>query len=228
MSQPQSVPDFMKAFREGLVVEPPDEEDEDADERYTLHIHAVGDLIVTSGRIVACDPLAMPDTPPFAERVAEGRYPVVLSVAEAAGGDQRVAFALLRLGERAVARWVNAAPEGKTLSDLKLGRIFAYGVDAGTGCFMDADAAQALQARQKAAIARGEDDEELFDALMNTYVHTWSWANLVVDAASGANVIAFSSGWGDGAYSCYWGYDIEGQRAALVTDFGVFDARWLR
>jgi uncharacterized protein DUF4241 len=226
MSQPDSLPDFTKAFQDGLVVEPP-EEDEDEDERYTLHVRTIGELVVTSGQIVACDPLAMPDTPPFADRVAAGRYPVLLSVAEAKSGDQRVAFALLRLTEHPVMRWENAAPQGKSLSDLQPERIFAYGVDAGTGCFMDAEAAQALQARQKAALARGEDDDELFDALMKTYVHTWSWANVVMEEAGGANVVAFSSGWGDGAYPCYWGYDVGGQRVALMTDFGVFDAAWL-
>jgi hypothetical protein len=32
-----------------------------------------------------------------------------------------------------------------------------------------------------------------------------------------------SSGWGDGSYPSFWGYDAGGQRVALVTDFGVLD-----
>ncbi|NET37521.1 MAG: DUF4241 domain-containing protein [Cyanothece sp. SIO1E1] len=49
------------------------------------------------------------------------------------------------------------------------------------------------------------------------------WANVVVNEANGANVIAFSSGWGDGGYASYWGYDAKGNLASLVTDFACFD-----
>ncbi len=46
--------------------------------------------------------------------------------------------------------------------------------------------------------------------------------NFCVDEATGANIIAFSSGWGDGCYASYWGYDADGKIACLITDFGVF------
>ncbi len=37
--------------------------------------------------------------------------------------------------------------------------------------------------------------------------HTANWANVLVNGTTEANVIAFSSGRGDGGYSSYWGYD---------------------
>ena len=48
-----------------------------------------------------------------------------------------------------------------------------------------------------------------------------------MDETTGVNIIAFSSGWGDGCYPSYWGYDAADQRVALVTDFGVLDQSWL-
>jgi hypothetical protein len=219
-----SEPDYSKAFQDDLVVEYTDEEEGDEVETCTLHLHTLGELVITSGQIVACDPLAIPQMPPFADTVPLGRYPVIVSVAEFPGGDQRVAFAQLRLGERPVARWEIAVPQGKALTSLQPGHVFVYPVDAGTGCFMDLDAARSLIARAELAAARREDDEELFDALMKTYVHTWSWTDLVLDEGTGANLIAFSSGWGDGSYPSYWGYDADGHRVALVTDFDVLDA----
>jgi hypothetical protein len=224
-----SQPDYSQAFQDGLVVEYSDDEEGDEAETCMLHLHTLGDLVVTSGQIVACDPLAIPDMPPFADTVPVGRYPVIVSVAKFSGGDQRVAFALLRLSERPAAGWEIAVPQGKSLSSLQPGHIFVYPVDAGTGCFMDLEAARALTARAEQAAARHEDDDELFDALMKTYVHTWSWTDLVLDEVTGANLIAFSSGWGDGSYPSFWGYDADGQRVALVTDFGVLDAsRFMR
>jgi hypothetical protein len=223
-----SQPDYNKAFQDGMVVEYTVEYDTGAvAQRFTLHLQTLGELVVTSGHIVACDPLVMPDTPPLAETVPLGRYPVVLSVAELPSGDQRVACALLRLSDHLAVRWEMAVPQGKTLSSLKPGYIFGYGVDAGTGCFMDADTSRALEARPIQMGVGYVESDELLDTLNRTSVPTWSWANLIMDNATGANVIAFSTGWGDGFYPSYWGYDAASQRVALVTDFGVLDESWL-
>lgn len=215
-------PDFHKAFVDGVAVEETAQEGTSAEgERYTLLRRAIGDLVVTSGVIVACDPLMMPDTVPFADMVQPGRYPVVLSVAERPSGDQRVAYAMLLLSEHAAVRWENATPQGKTLAALKPGHVFGYGVDSATGCFMDVDAASGLEE------AGSLDLRALFDVLNKTYVPTWSWADLFTDETTRANVIAFSTGWGDGFYSSYWGYDADGQKVTLVTDFDVLDPSWL-
>jgi hypothetical protein len=37
----------------------------------------------------------------------------------------------------------------------------------------------------------------------------------------GANLIAFSSGYGDGMYATYAGFDADGQVSVAVTDFNV-------
>lgn len=169
----------------------------------------------------------MPDTLPLADTIPPGYYPVILSVAESTNGDQRVAYALLRLSEQPAVRWEMAVPQGRTLGSLQPGHIYGYPVDAGTGCFMDADVARALVTPKAPTIAGRDASDELLDLLNKTYVHTWSWANLVMDHSTGANVIAFSSGWGDGFYPSYWGYDAADQRVALVTDFGMLDESWL-
>ncbi len=223
-----SQPDYHKAFQDGVAVEYTVQHGTRAvAERYTLHLHPIGELVVTSGHLVACDPLAMPDTSPLADPVPPGRYPVILSVAEWPSGDQRVACALLRLSEHPAVRWEMAAPQGQTLSALTPGETFGYPVDAGTGCFMDADASRALLAPVAPSAAGKDASDELLDVLDEHEVYTWSWADLTLDNTTGANVIVFSSGWGDGFYSSYWGYDAAGQRVTLVTDFGVLDPSWL-
>lgn len=85
---------------------------------------------------------------------------------------------------------------------------------------MDPRASQALTERMN-------DDEDYFQTLIaemeKTYVHTWSWANLEMDTNTHANLIAFSSGLGDGCYPSYFGLDEKGNPMILVTDFGVFN-----
>jgi hypothetical protein len=49
------------------------------------------------------------------------------------------------------------------------------------------------------------------------------WTNVVLDAASGADTVVFISGYGDGGYASYWGFDADDEVVCLVTDFGVLE-----
>src|SRR5215831_6754193 len=116
-----SQPAYSRAFRDGAVAEYPIHYDDGPEiaERYTLHLRTIGELVVTSGHIVVCDPVMFPDALPLADTIPLGRYPVILSVAESSGGDQRVACALLRLSEHPAARWEMAVPQGRSLEWLE-------------------------------------------------------------------------------------------------------------
>jgi hypothetical protein len=93
---------------------------------------------------------------------------------------------------------------------------FCYCVDSGTGCFMDKDAANLL-------LEWKEQDEHNLYAFLNEHERSIplgsEWSNL--DAATGLNVIAFTSGWGDGGYPSCWGYNGNDKPVYLATDFGV-------
>jgi hypothetical protein len=185
----------------------------------TLRLRDAGELLVTSGRVVACDPFASPDAEPFTRAVPPGRYPVVLSVAHFEDDDQRVAAAMLRLGGGRPVSWELALVPGDEPAELAEGEVFGYGVDSGTGCFMDEEAARTLTQKMD----EDEDySEEMMDEMDKTYVDTWSWANFVLNDA-GANFVAFSAGVGDGLYASYFGLDAEGRAVSLVTDFSLFE-----
>lgn len=205
--------DFAVAFRDGATIS------DDEGLLATMRVQPLGDLIAPSGAIVACDPLTAIEPKPFAQRIAPGRYPILLSVARLANGDERVACAQLRLSNAPVTRWEMARLERQEQITLGADEFFGYSVDAGVGCFMDAQAATALDARYE----RDESyDEALIDALEAHRTDTWDYANIALDERSGLNVILFSSGWGDGVFASYWGYDASGAPACLVTDFSLF------
>ena len=121
------------------------------------------------------------------------------------------ALAGLRISENSPVRWEIATRPGE---DEATGH--GYCVDSATGCFMDADAAFW-------AAKRTEHDEEFFEDQM-TYTDTWGWVNVASDHSDAANVVAFTSGWGDGGYLSFFGYDATGKPACLITDFGVLEA----
>lgn len=198
----------------------------------TFSTHRIGELILTSGRIIACDPLIVPDTRYHLKKtVKPGHYPVIVSVADFQPvGDTRVACAMLRISDEATIRWEVALinePDAKQTD----GRT-AYGVDAGTGCFVDWDAAEIIENLVSLEIVYPEKDEfeifcdrviaEMKKNSLGTHGLTVRWADMRVSDDTEANIIAFSSGWGDGSYASYWGYDASGNLTSLVTDFALF------
>ncbi|WP_071592324.1 DUF4241 domain-containing protein [Pseudanabaena sp. PCC 6802] len=216
-------------------------------------VHRIGELILTSGRIIACDPLMTPDSRYYFTRsIPPGRYPVFVSVADFQPfGTTRFACAMLRISEQPTEKWEIAVVNDQyPLHDE--GEMYGYGVDSGTGCFMDFDAMQSLctlahpdplayaaaseisseQAWNLTLAASERFEREFCDKAIEQmeenqfglYSGIASWADVQVDEETSANIILFSSGWGDGGYASYWGYDASGEATCLVTDFALFES----
>jgi len=172
----------------------------------------LGELKVPSGRIVVTDPFTTsfehPDSP-LARRAPTGVFPVELAIARYENDDLRVACARVRFGgaDGRAAKWEAALFEGQEPPDDD--KIPGYGVDSGTGCFFDE------QARTRVEEAT---TEEWLAVTERNMVSTWTWH--VADVGN-ANLIMFSSGWGDGFYGSYWGLDANDRVVELVTDFDV-------
>jgi hypothetical protein len=186
----------------------------------------VADLALPTGEIVTVDPFLV-DGAPLDRKVAPGTYPVTLSVAtfpdDKGHADQRVASAMVRFRDGEPARWEVAGFSGG--APQKRGEP-GYPVDALTGSFMDA----ATQAMIKAEPTHWPTPS--FKALekqllTDNYRHAWGWASYQPAGAAAGNCVAFSSGWGDGIYSSYWGLDEHGEPLCLLTDFETLtDEDW--
>jgi len=194
----------------------------------TISTQEIGGLVLTSGQILGCDPLIGPDTRyAFKKVVAPGRYPVVLSVADfQPTGDMRVACAAVHFGDGVPTRWEIATI--KEPNPLRSEERTAYGVDAGTGSFLDVDAARILESLFPREVEFENFCDGVIAEMNKTSLGNYAncgWANVAVGASTQANLIAFSSGWGDGAYASFWGYDARDQLTSLVTDFALFPKR---
>lgn len=179
----------------------------------------LGKVKLPTGKVVANDPLVLGEMEAFTIQVPSGEYPVILYIYHC-NDDQRVAFAEMRLNEKVPVRFEAALVEGQDVETLEEDEFFGYGVDTGTGCFMDKLTCQRLE-----VLMDTTEDGELaeFDKLLEeSYVDTYMTANYVLPETD-LNVVAFSSGYGDGAYPSFWGYDDAGELCCLITDFGVID-----
>ena len=180
----------------------------------TLRHKRVTELRLPTGKLVATDAFVFTEPQPFELPLPSGVFPVILAVAHFTD-DQRVAFAGIRFRDTPPVAWDMLTLDGQDSSKLEEGHIFGYGVDSGTGCFIDASAARVLDRKMA-------EEPEFYQVMMTEmeriYVHTWSWLDMPF---GNGNLVAFSSGVGDGAYATYAGFDTDGEIAVVVTDFSV-------
>jgi hypothetical protein len=188
-----------------------------------VELRPAGVLRMPSGQLIAADPACIEaDERPYTATVAPGGYPVLLSVVRWADdpGRSRVAAAKLIVSDDPVASWEQALRPGEDVRHLGAGQFFGFGVDGGNACFCDVIVAPAMErlvetffSNAAAAPAMGQ----FFESLITDD------AAELGDLGSGANLIAFSSGWGDGAYPTWIGRTSTGDIACFVIDMQLLE-----
>jgi hypothetical protein len=185
-----------------------------------MTVDDAGEVVLPSGRLVGSDAFVIFDAVPFTTAVPPGRHPVSVLRADFADGDRRVAAAMIRFGPNDPVRWELALVAGQDPASLGPDEFFGYGVDAGTSAFTSPEAT----ARLRDETAYDAYSKAVRDALFPGGPRFRLTAQVEVDRGSGANVVAFASGFGDGAYPTFIGIDRDGRPAVALTDFGILDA----
>lgn len=167
------------------------------DKPTAISVHRLGDITCASGILTVRDfGYGDYDLEPLARRIPAGTYPV--DVAAVPGTNVALR---LRLSDVPVVSWHPAKRTNGT---------HLIGVDAGNVAILDL-----------ANLVRcgAQHVEELFleqvEGLVATPGTTFSLLGEVTDSAM------VMSGYGDGAYPCYWGAAADGTLVALVVDFLV-------
>ncbi|WP_083267985.1 DUF4241 domain-containing protein [Lentzea guizhouensis] len=198
------------------------------DEQQVISVREVGWLAMPTGRLVAADPFVLwpEDAEPFTATFEPGKYPVTVSLVSWLDRDgfpdvrqgYRVAAAKLTVRDEPAYVWEPALVPGEHVAPMLPGQRFGYGVESSTGAFFDLSAAPAVDR------LAGDDlsgDCALIDAL--SAVGGGRGPANVTDVESGLNVVAFSTGWGDGVYPTWVGRNPSGDPVAFVTDFFVIN-----
>jgi len=164
---------------------------------------------------------------PLAIPVPPGRYPVDLAVADAGDSGQRVALARLLISDAPPVRWALAVTDDQDPATLTGDDIFGYGVDAGTGAFVDAAVPAWLADRYPPSDVDGymavvDDWQVRGEAAAPALGIPYGFA--LVEPLGPGGAAMFSSGWGDGYYASWVGYDADDRPVVIVTDFAVITA----
>lgn len=205
---------------------------------YVLSVVTCGDLVVSTGKLVAADPFVFlqeyvedPSLPGV--QVPPGRYPVAVTLADVSGlsdgSHMREAYVTLSLrpgAEEVRRRIITPVKEGETCEpELAVDNTFCgFPVDAGTVCFVDAGSlalgmppvgqwGQVFDDGSPASWFAQMDDPNNIRAGL---------ANITLPLAkAGENIVLAHSGWGDGIYPVIGGYDAAGALVAVHVDLMV-------
>lgn len=173
----------------------------------------IGKLKIVSGQLVACDPFWLKDgEKAFTTKLPIGEYSVNITTSHHEDDSYgSITFSTIRLANTKPIRWEMMLLPDQELSKLKDDEFWGYAVDAGMGCFADLKAIQIVH--------NNKDNREFIDKLADDLIRLSSrtgWCNINLEVG---NIIAFSSGWGDGSYPTFAGFDEDNQLVAVVTDF---------
>lgn len=209
-------PDFVATADDALPGESP------RPVKIFFRVSELGPLKITSGRLVAADPFVSTDADPLAVDVPNGAHPVRLAVLQGTMGRGRVAFARVDVSDAPAVRWEMTRPLQMQRDAENPDADWGVAIDSGVAAFFDPAAGKAADEAEQA-------NEAFFDSWLeqgqNNGIREKGASGafrLTIDAGPG-NVVAFDTGWGDGVYAVYAGYDAGGNLSALIADFDILD-----
>ena len=198
----------------------------------------IGTVHFPTGQIFACDPLVeLEDTLPFLQTIPAGTYPVKICVVPSEQYGDRYACVKVEVSREKPVRYELGMVGNEDL-DEELGEdeYFGFGVDAGMGCVADIQTQATFKAYWAKRLEEDPDIDpynDLFCDLLEENAKAYpkyqgdcgDWLNWTVPDTD-CNLPIFSSGWGDGYYPVYFGYDAKGEVCAVYVRFIDIEASY--
>lgn len=201
--------DFDAIFTEGARFQWP------SGDTLRIELCETAKLLLPTGRLVArdnsmCISESEDETQAFAHTVKEGGYAVVLAIARfetpSYGARPRAAAAKVVISSAEVVSWELALRPGQRMADLADDAFFGFAVDSGQGCFLDHATLPYLRKLQSNELDAARDR-----VMENCHAE-------VIDTRTGANIVLFDCGMGDGFYPTWIGLAAGGEIACFATD----------
>lgn len=187
-----------------------------------LESFEVGKIYLSSGKLVACDPLITNDMKPFSITFPKGDFSVLLHKERESNC---VAYAEIIFSQSEITDWKLATTEGQNIKDLEEGEVFGYPVESGMGCFMDVDTQNNLnELEQRLYHSKGVDFMGIYEEFFHEYFFDEKgaidqFAFLKPSENHPGTIFAFETGYGEGFYASYIGFDKNNNPVKIVTEF---------
>ncbi len=191
----------------------------------------IGEVNLPTGEILACDPLVeLEDAKTFIQRVPTGKYPVKIAVVPSKEYGDRYACVKVEFSKnKPVIYELAITGAEEDMDEAKEDEFYGFGVDAGMGCVVDKKTQEEYTKYWKKLEEEEEADnpfDDIFDDLLIENAKKYpkyqreygDWVNFTIPNTE-LNIPIFASGWGDGYYPCYFGYDKDGELCGFYIHF---------
>jgi len=187
-----------------------------------LESFEVGKIYLSSGKLVACDPLITNDMQPFSTEFPKGDFSVLLHKERESNC---VAYAEIIFANSEITDWKLATTADQNVKELAEGEIFGYPVESGMGCFMDVDTQESLNILEKKLYhSKGADFMGIYEEFFHDYFFDENgaidqYAFLKPSEDHPGTILGFETGYGEGFYASYIGYDKNNSPVKIITEF---------
>ena len=187
-----------------------------------LESFEIGKIYLSSGKLVACDPLITNDMIPFSTEFPKGDFSVTLHKERESNC---VAYAEIIFSHSEIKEWKLATTNGQNIKELADGEVFGYPVESGMGCFMDVETQQSLNdLEQRLYENKGGDFMGIYEEFFHGHFFDENgaidqYAFLKPSETHPGTILAFETGYGEGFYASYIGYDKDQSPVKILTEF---------
>ncbi len=187
-----------------------------------LESFEVGKIYLSSGKLVACDPLITNDMKPFSTEFPKGDFSVLLHKERESNC---VAYAEIIFSNAEVSDWKMATTEGQDVKDLAEEEVFGYPVESGMGCFMDVETQNSLnELEQRLYHSKGVDFMGIYEEFFHDYFFDEKgaidqYAFLKPAEKKPGTIFGFETGYGEGFYASYIAFDKNNEPVKIITEF---------
>lgn len=193
----------------------------------------LGSVSIPTGEILVRDPLVyiQKDAEPYLIKVPTGEFPVTAAVVVPDDDDDFARYAAVKVQFTAydAIRFEEALIGTEDLVDFNDGEFFGFKVDAGLACVLDKETLNHFCAFQdnfnKVHPGKNLYDDYFAALFADNYAENpdyqrkgGDWINWTIPG-SNYHIPFFQSGFGDGAYPVYYGFDIADNVCSLIIQF---------
>ena len=191
----------------------------------------IGDVSLPTGEILACDPLVeLGEAKAYIQKAPAGKYPVRIAVVPSEDYGDRYACVKVEFSKNTpVVYELAVTGEEEKMDEASEDEYYGFGVDAGMGCVADKKSQDEYIKYWNKLEEYGEADnpyDDIFEELLAESAQKFpkyqrtggDWANWTIPDTD-LNIPVFASGWGDGYYPCYFGYDEKGELCGFYILF---------
>ena len=191
----------------------------------------IGEVNLPTGEILTCDPLVeLGEAKTYIQKTPVGKFPVKIAVVPSEDYGDRYACVKVEFSKNTpVVYELAVTGEEEKMDEAAEDEYYGFGVDAGMGCVADKKSQDEYIKYWNNLEEDGEADnpyDDIFEELLEESAQQFpkyqrtggDWANWTIPGTE-LNIPIFASGWGDGDYPCYFGYDEKGELCGFYILF---------